>query len=135
MSTDFELKTLVIVTELAVGQVLLWLEEAEKLDMLLHRHAAEMSEEAWIENSRANQKLFEMTIHFGKAVLAMCKHLQQQGLNIERDKQLSACVSEFERNMNWSINDYGDSPAFQEFMKEAAEEYKSGKLEEGGWEL
>jgi len=132
--TDFELETILLVTELAVGQALLWLEEAEKLDMLLHQHAADMSEEAWIENDKANQQLFVMIIHFGKAVLAMCERLQKRGLAVKKHQRLANCVAEFERNMNWSIDDYADSPAFQKLMKEAIAEYKAGKVEEGGWE-
>jgi len=133
-TTDFELKTLLIVTELAVGQALIWLEEAEKLDMLLHQHAADMSEEEWIENDKANQQLFEMIIYFGKSVLTICERLQKQGLTIGKHEQLADCVAEFERNISWSINDYADSPVFQEFMKEAVAEYKAGKVEEGGWQ-
>ena len=86
--SDFELKTLLVVTELAVGQALLWLEEAEKLDMLLHQHASDMSEEAWIENDKANQQLFEMIIYFGKAALAMCERLQKQGLAVKNTSGL-----------------------------------------------
>lgn len=127
--TNFELETLSIVTELAVGQALLWLEEAEKLDMLLHQYAADMFEEAWIESDKANQQLFEMIIHFGKAVLTICERLRKQGLTVEKHEQLATCVAKFERNMNWSINDYANSPAFQEFMKAALEEYKAGEVE------
>ena len=131
--TDFELETLLIVTELAVGQALLWLEEAEKLDMLLHRHAADMSEKEWIENDKVNQQLFEMIIHFGKDVLTACEHLQRQGLTVEKHERLATCLAEFERNRNWRINDYANSSAFQKFMKESVEEYKAGEAEEGGW--
>ena len=132
--TDFEFKTLSVVTELVVGQALLWLEEAEKFDMLLHQHAADMSEEEWIENDKAIQQLFEMIIYFGKAVFGICEQLQQQGLTVEKHEQLATCLADFERNMNWSINDYADSPAFQKFMKTAVSEYKSGEAEEGGWQ-
>ena len=133
--TDFELETLSVVIELAVGQALLWLEEAEKLDMLLHQYADDMSEGAWIESDKANQQLFEMIIHFGKAVLTICERLRKQDLTVEKHEQLTTCVAKFERNMNWSINDYANSPAFQEFMKAALEEYKAGEVEEGGWQL
>lgn len=132
---DFELKTVLIATELAVKQALLWLEEAEKLDMLLHQHAADMSKEAWIENDKTNQRLFEMIISFGKAVLALCERPQALGLTVEKRELLATCVAEFERNMNWGLDDYADLPAFQEFMKEAVAEYKARKVEEGGWQF
>ncbi len=86
---DFELKTLSIVVEFAVGQALLWLEEAEKLDMLLHQYAADMSEEKWIESDKANQQLFEMIIHFGKAVLTTCERLLRTRFN--RGKTRATC--------------------------------------------
>ena len=75
-----------------------------------------------------------MVIDFGKAVLAICKRLQQQGLTVEKHEQLATRLAEFERDMDWSIDDYADSPAFQKFMKESAAEYKAGKVEDGGWE-
>ena len=52
---------------------------------------------------------------------------------MEKHEQLATCLAEFERNMNWSINDYADSPAFQKFVRAAVAEYKSGEVEEGGW--
>lgn len=131
---DFEFAPLLIVTEFATSQALFWLEETEKLDMYLHRHAASMSEEAWIESDKANQRLFGMVIHFSKAVLAICARLQGEGVNVEKHEQLATCVAEFKRNMDWGINDYADSPAFQEFMKAAVAEYEAGEVEEGGWQ-
>ena len=133
--TDFELETLLIVTEFAVGQALLWLEEAEKLDMLLQQHAVDMSEKEWIENDKANQQFFKMVICFSKAMLTTCERLHKQGLTVEKHKQLATRVAEFEWDMNWSINDYADSPAFQEFIKASVVEYKAGEVEEGGWKL
>lgn len=133
--TDLELKTLLIVTELAVGQALLWLKEAEKIDLLLHQNAANISEKVWIENDKANQQLFKMIIRFSKAALTACEQLQERGLAVEKHRELADCVAEFDRNMDWSIDDYVDSPAFQEFMEEAKEEYEAGEVEEGGWQL
>lgn len=70
----------------------------------------------------------------GQRYLALCELLTQRGLIISQQTNLADSIRDLEHLLNWS-DDYANTPAYRQLAEETWRDYKSGRCEEGGWEL
>lgn len=119
--------------ERMIKECLDMLDLLEQADIQHHSRAATEPNYDFATHDAQLEEAFTKALRLCRSVLAFAQQLSDLGFPPEGREALVERTHEWERILNWS-DDYVKTPTFQALLNEAMEDYKAGRVEEGGWE-